>query len=95
MIDSVFVTTRKDWEDSVKEMLQQWIEDFGDSGYSTSYTSREDDRIQVYIPWGDAELVRNDGDEIQEHAYAFCADLAPEHVIDEEKVNAFIDKYIK
>ena len=88
-------TRRQECEESVMLALQEWIDDFGDSDYVSSFTSKEDDRVQFYIPWGDAELVPNDGDEILEHAYAFCQDLAPNHIINEERVKAFVDEYIK
>lgn len=96
MIEENDLKTRLDEaEESVKQALSDWIEDFGDSGYSSSYSSREDDRIQLYPAWGDAELVPNNGDCILEHAYVQCSDLAPGHIINDEKVKAFVSENIK
>lgn len=82
-------------ENSVNQALSDWIEDFGDSGYASRFSSREDDRIQLYPAWGNAELVRDNGDCILEHAYIPCSELAPGHIIDKEKVKAFVADNIK
>ncbi len=88
-------TKRAYSKDCIIEVLSEWIEDFGDSGYSTSFSSREDDRVQMFPAWGDAEIVPNNGDCILEHAYIPCIELAPGHIINEEKVKAFVEANIK